>query len=92
MHITSIGIDLGKATFHLVAWGERNQVLVGKKFSRAPLLAYTANLPASLVGLEACAGAHLMGAALRQPGHEVRLIPGHFIQPYLPSVQPQRLD
>ena len=34
MHITSIGIDLGKTTFHLVALGERNQVLVGKKFSR----------------------------------------------------------
>ena len=28
MHIASIGIDLGKATFHLVALGERNKVLV----------------------------------------------------------------
>ncbi len=46
MHITSIGIDLGKATFHRVALGERNKVLVRKKFSRAQLLAYTANLPA----------------------------------------------
>ena len=62
MHIASIGIDLGKTTFHLVAWGERNQVLVGKKFSRALLLAYTANLPASLFGLEACVGAHLDGS------------------------------
>ena len=40
MHITSIGIDLGKTTFHLVALGERNKVLVRKKFSRAQLLAY----------------------------------------------------
>ena len=45
MHIASIGIDLGKNTFHLVALGERNKVLLGKKFSRAQLLAYTANLP-----------------------------------------------
>jgi transposase len=57
MHIASIGIDLGKTTFHLVALGERNKIVVRKKFSRAQLLAYTANLPSSLVGLEACAGA-----------------------------------
>ena len=47
MHIASIGIDLGKTTFHLVALGERSKVLVRKKFSRAQLLAYTANLPSS---------------------------------------------
>ncbi|PYX69509.1 MAG: IS110 family transposase, partial [Acidobacteria bacterium] len=47
MQIASIGIDLGKTTFHLVALGERNKVLVRKKFSRATLLTYTANLPAS---------------------------------------------
>ena len=62
MQIASVGIDLGKTTFHLVALGERNKVLVRKKFSRAPLLTYTANLPASLIGLEACAGAHFLGA------------------------------
>jgi len=75
MNIASIGIDLGKTTFHLVALGERNKVLVRKKFSRAPLLTYTANLPASLIGLEACAGAHFLGSALRAQGHQVRLIP-----------------
>jgi hypothetical protein len=48
MHIASIGIDLGKTTFHPVALGERNKVLVRKKCSRSQLLAYTANLPSSL--------------------------------------------
>src|SRR5215475_5906606 len=82
MHITSVGIDLGKTTFHLVALGERNKVLLRKKFSRAQLLAYTANLPCSLIGLEACAGAHFLGAALRAQGHEVRLIAAQFMKPY----------
>ena len=77
MH-ASIGIDLGKTTFHLVALGERNKILVRKKFSRAPLLTYTANLPASLIGPEACAGAHFLGAALRAQGHQVRLGRIHF--------------
>ena len=41
MHIASIGIDLGKTVFHLVALGERNKVLLRRKFSRTQLLAYT---------------------------------------------------
>jgi len=32
MHIASIGIDLGKTTFHLVALGERNNVMVRDEF------------------------------------------------------------
>jgi len=64
MHIASIGIDLGKTTFHLVALGERSKVLVRKKFSRTQLLAFTANLTSSLIGMEACSGAHFQGAVL----------------------------
>src|SRR5438309_8913289 len=92
MNIASIGIDLGKTTFHLVALGERNKVLVRKKFSRATLLTYTANLPASLIGLEACAGAHFLGAALRAQGHQVRLIPAQFVKPYRKSNKNDFID
>ncbi len=49
MEIASIGIDLGKTTFHLVALNDQGKVVVRKKFSRQQLLAYTANLPPSLV-------------------------------------------
>jgi transposase len=54
--IQSIGIDLGKTTFHLIALGSRCQIVVRKKFSRQQLLLYTANLPASLIGMEAGVG------------------------------------
>ena len=92
MNIASIGIDLGKTTFHLVASGERNKVVVRKKFSRATLLTYTANLPAALIGLEACAGAHFLGSALRAQGHEVRLIPAQFVKPYRKSNKNDFID
>jgi len=85
MHITSVGIDLGKTTFHLVALDTRGQVVVKKKFSRPQLLVYMANLEATLVGMEACAGAHFIGAALRGQGHEVHLIPAQFVKPFLKS-------
>src|ERR1700738_5484064 len=38
MQIASIGIDLGKTTFHLVALGPAGQVLVRRKFSQKQLL------------------------------------------------------
>lgn len=85
MHIASIGIDLGKTVFHLIALNEHSQVVIRKKFSRTQLLAYTANLPHSVIGMEACAGAHFLGAALRDQGHDVRLIPGQFVKPFVKS-------
>jgi transposase len=92
MNIASIGIDLGKTTFHLVALGERNKILLRRKFSRSQLLAYTANLPASLIGLEACAGSHFIGTVLREQGHQVRLIPAQFVKPYRKSNKNDFID
>lgn len=92
MQIASVGIDLGKTTFHLVALNEHGSIIVRKKFSRKQLLAYTANLPTSLVGIEACSGAHFIGAALRDQGHDVRLIPAQFVKPFLKSNKNDFLD
>ncbi len=92
MHIASVGIDLGKTTFHLVALDERGQVVIRKKFSRPQLLAYTANLQHSLIGMEACSGAHFLGATLRRQGHDARLIPAQFVKPFVKSNKNDFLD
>jgi transposase len=92
MHIASVGIDLGKTTFHLVALDDHGKVVIKKTFSRKQLLAYTANLPAALIGIEACSGAHFIGAALRDQGHQVRLIPAQFVKPFLKSNKNDFLD
>jgi transposase len=85
MQIKSVGIDLGKTTFHLIALGSRSQVVARKKFSRSQLLVYTANLPPSLIGMEAGVGSHFLGRALREQGHNVRLIPAQFVRPFVKS-------
>ncbi len=85
MQIQSIGIDLGKTTFHLVALGPSGQVLTRKKFTRKQLLTFTANLPNSLIGMEACAGAHFLARALRQQGHDARLMAAQFVKPFRKS-------
>jgi len=92
MQIHSIGIDLGKTTFHLVALGASGKVLVKKKFTQKQLLAYTANLQTSLIGLEACSGAHFLGRALRKQGHEVRLIAAQFVKPFVKSNKNDFID
>jgi hypothetical protein len=71
MHIPEICVDLCKATFKLVVPGDRSKVLLRKKCSCAQLLAYTANLPSSQVGLEACWDA-LSWEQITRTGHVPR--------------------
>ena len=92
MQIASVGIDLGKTTYHLVALDTHSKIVAKLKFSRKQLLAYTANLPSALIGIEACSGAHFIGAALREQGHDVRLIPAQFVKPFLKSNKNDFLD
>jgi transposase len=85
MQIRSVGIDLGKTTSHLVALGEGGKVQFKKKFTQKQLITFTANLQTSLIGMEACSGAHFLGRALRSQGHDVRLIPAQFVKPFVKS-------
>ncbi len=90
MQIRSVGIDLGKTTFHLVALGDNGKVLLKKKFTQRQLITFTANLQTTLIGLEACAGAHFLGRALREQGHDVETHSGS-VREAICEVQQERL-
>lgn len=92
MKIHTIGIDLGKTNFHLVGLNERGEVVVRKRFSRAQLLRFTANRKVHLIGMEACGGAHFLGRALQEQGHEVRLIPAQYVKPYVKTNKNDYID
>src|ERR1700687_5787156 len=92
MNIHTIGIDLGKTSFHLVGLNERGEVIVRKKFSRAQLLRFTANRKVHLIGMEACGGSHFLGRALQEQGHEVRLIPAQYVKPYVKTNKNDYVD
>lgn len=92
MEIYAIGIDLGKAVFHLVGLDREGNVVVRKRCSRNQLLVYTANLPVKLIGMEACSGSHFLGRALRAQGHEVRLMPAQYVKPYVKTNKSDYLD
>ena len=74
MQIRSVGIDLGKTTFHLVALSAAGKVLLRKKFTQKQLVIFTANMQTSLIGMEACSGAHFLGRVLREQGHDVKRV------------------
>ncbi len=80
--ITTIGVDLGKNTFHLIGMDARGRIVLRRKVSRGQLLQCVANLPICLIGLEACAGAHHVGRQLAALGHDVRLLPAQYVKPF----------
>jgi transposase len=92
MEIRTIGIDLGKTVFHLVGVNRGGKVVVRKKCSRTQLLRLTAKLRECLIGMEACGGSHFLGRALREQGHEVRLMPAQYVKPYVKTNKNDYID
>jgi transposase len=92
MELFTLGIDLGKTTFHVVGMNQRGEVVLRKRFSRVQLLHFTANLKVKLIGMEACGGSHFLGRALREQGHDVRLIPAQYVKPYVKTNKSDYID
>jgi transposase len=66
--------------------------VVRRKFSRLQLLRFTANLRVRLIGMESCGGSHFLGRALREEGHEVRLMPAQYVKPYAKTNKNDYID
>ncbi len=81
--IATIGIDIGKNTFHLVGLDQRGAIVLQLKVSRAQLERRLVNISRCLIGMEACSGAHHIGRQLEALGHDVRLIPAQYVKPFL---------
>jgi transposase len=81
--ITTIGIDIGKNTFHLVGFDQRGAIVLQLKTSREQLERRLVNVPRCLIGMEACSGAHHVGRPLVALGHDVRLIRAQYVKLFL---------
>ncbi len=80
--IAVIGIDIGKNSFHVVGHDERGSIVLRQKWSRGQVEARLANMPACLIGMEACVGAHHLSRKLTALGHDARLMPAKYVRPY----------
>jgi transposase len=84
-HVTLIGIDLGKHSFHVHGQDRHGKALLRKKFGRKQLIEFFATFHACTVVMETCAGAHYMARQLAGYGHEVKLISPQFVRPFVKS-------
>lgn len=83
MKITTMGIDLAKNVFQVHGADERGKTVLRKQLKRAELAKFFANLPACLVGMEACGSAHFWARKLQGFGHTVKLMAPQFVKPYV---------
>jgi len=79
--ITAIGIDIGRNWFHVVGLDGCRTIALRQKWSRGQVEARLANMPACLIGMEVCVGAHHL-SRLRLLGHDARLMPAKYIRAY----------
>jgi transposase len=79
----SIGIDIGKEVFHVVGFGTDGKIAFRRKIKRLALLEVFKQLPPSIVSMEACLSAHFVSRALRQFGHQPRIIPAIYVKPFV---------
>jgi transposase len=82
MNITTVGIDLAKATFSLHGVDESGQVLLRRTIKRGQLQELVAKLPRCLIGMESGSGAHQWARDFQALGHEVKLMSPRFVAPY----------
>jgi transposase len=83
MNITQVGIDLAKMLFQVHGVDARGKVLLRKQLKRQQMMAFFAQLPQCLIGMEACGGSHYWARRLTGLGHTVKLISPQFVKPYV---------
>jgi transposase len=81
--VATIGIDIGKNTFHLIGLNADGAIVLRQKLSRGQVERRLANLQPCLIGMEACVGAHHLSRRLLALGHDARLMPALYVKPFL---------
>ena len=86
MKIAVLGVDLGKNVCSLVGLDDVGVVIVRRRARRDTLIDFVAKLPACIVGMEACCGAHHLGRLFAAQGHDARLMSPEYMRPYVKEV------
>lgn len=82
MKHTAIGVDIAKNVFQVHYIDAETGEIVNKPIKRAKFLEFFVNRPASLIGMEACGGAHHWARQIRDMGHQVKLMPARFVKAF----------
>ena len=92
MKITTVGLDLAKDVLQVHCVDEHGRKVANRQLKVGQAMEYFANLPACLVGIEACASAHYWGRKFESVGHTVRLMPPQYVKPYVKTNKNDAID
>jgi hypothetical protein len=73
--VSTIGIDTGKNTLHMIGLDEKGVIVLREKVSRSRIAARLVNMQPCLVGIEAGMAPHYMARQLVALGHVVKQVP-----------------
>jgi len=87
MKISRVGVDLAKNVFQLHGADRKGKTLWKRQLSRDKWLKvlFATVEPGTVIGMEACTGAHHWSRILISKGYEVKIIPPQFFKPFVKS-------
>ena len=81
--IIRVGIDTSKHIFQLHGVDAAEQPVLRKRLSRRQMVEFFANLPPTVIGMEACGASQYWARELSKLGHEVKLMAPQLVKPYV---------
>ncbi|UAK25475.1 IS110 family RNA-guided transposase [Sphingomonas nostoxanthinifaciens] len=83
MSIVILGVELGENSCSIVGVDAAGAIMTRRSMRRQTLIDYVLKLPACVVAMEACCGAHHLGRLFVARGQEVRLMSPEYVRPYV---------
>ncbi|KOE85778.1 hypothetical protein ACX03_12990 [Vibrio parahaemolyticus] len=89
---TTIGIDLGKSSFHAIGHDSSGKETFRKKLNRTKLLQMLSVHEPVNVAMESCGGSHWLARKCQSYGHVVKLTPAQYVKPYVKTNKNDFID
>jgi transposase len=90
--VSTIGVDLAKNVFQLHGVDAAGRPVLRRQLRRSQMLEVFQDLPACVVGMEACGSAHYWARELAKLGHEVRLMQPSYVKGYVKRGKTDKAD
>jgi transposase len=92
MNATTVAVDLAKNVFELAVADGDWRIIERHRLNRARFACFFVHRPPCQVVMEACGSAHHWARRFVAEGHTVRLLPAHYVKPYVGRSKTDRAD
>jgi transposase len=88
----TVGLDIAKIVFHAYGASVEGEKVFTQKLRLGQFEAFFTKLEPCLIGIEACATAHLWARTFTAMGYKVRLVPLAYVKPYVKTQKNDEAD